>query len=315
MSELQRTFKDKQPSTTQSSIEAEEQQRREAAQAHSKSSDAEFSKELEAALKLIQDLESPNTIETPSDPCQSIGGEETLVVSTPCSTAQPEPVAVCVQWSGTGSTRTLSEDISSLQGKQGVSVVPIGSATSRPPSSAEASTIGDTSTSSGYSSPSPPTTATRLVNDKAGYTIRTTPKGAVISLTPKKPNQSQSLINRSNKGRYAVRIPIGGNVDAMISKLDEDNIPKATYHMDHKVTIHVTSQEPKIVTNVQNNIKVSSNKRKAAKSKQGPPKMLPELEGAILKSESLAFLSELELIARYEKTKALHRVSPSGRFK
>ncbi|XP_063910876.1 uncharacterized protein LOC135128017 isoform X2 [Zophobas morio] len=33
-----------------------------------KSSDAEFSKELEAALQLIQDLESPNTIETPSEP-------------------------------------------------------------------------------------------------------------------------------------------------------------------------------------------------------------------------------------------------------
>ncbi|XP_049818563.1 uncharacterized protein LOC109599018 isoform X2 [Aethina tumida] len=32
-----------------------------------KNSDAEFSKELEAALQLIQDLESPNTIETPSE--------------------------------------------------------------------------------------------------------------------------------------------------------------------------------------------------------------------------------------------------------
>lgn len=32
-----------------------------------KNSDADFSKELEAALQLIQDLESPNTVETPSE--------------------------------------------------------------------------------------------------------------------------------------------------------------------------------------------------------------------------------------------------------
>jgi len=35
-------------------------------------SDTEFSKELEAALQMLQDLGSPNTIETPSEPSRSI---------------------------------------------------------------------------------------------------------------------------------------------------------------------------------------------------------------------------------------------------
>lgn len=41
-----------------------------------KNSDAEFSKELEAALQLIQDLESPNTIETPSEP--KVSGKKSI---------------------------------------------------------------------------------------------------------------------------------------------------------------------------------------------------------------------------------------------
>lgn len=44
----------------------------------SKNSDAEFSKELEDALKLILDLESPNTIETPSEPKSSLEGKELI---------------------------------------------------------------------------------------------------------------------------------------------------------------------------------------------------------------------------------------------
>jgi hypothetical protein len=35
-------------------------------------SDTEFSKELEAALQMLQDLGSPNTIDTPSEPSRSI---------------------------------------------------------------------------------------------------------------------------------------------------------------------------------------------------------------------------------------------------
>lgn len=76
-----------------------------------KGSDAEFSKELEAALQLIQDLESPNTIETPSETCKSI--DETEVVLTNSCT----PV-VCVQWENSAmSSNAPSECVSPVPGE------------------------------------------------------------------------------------------------------------------------------------------------------------------------------------------------------
>lgn len=73
-----------------------------------KGSDAEFSKELEAALQLIQDLESPNTIETPSETCRSIEEVEVLLPSTP---------AMCVQWENSECASPVPEEVTS-QGKE-----------------------------------------------------------------------------------------------------------------------------------------------------------------------------------------------------
>lgn len=73
-----------------------------------KESDAEFSKELEAALKLIQDLESPNTIETPSETCRSIEELEVLLPSAP---------VVCVQWENSECAPSVPEEVNS-QGKK-----------------------------------------------------------------------------------------------------------------------------------------------------------------------------------------------------
>lgn len=38
------------------------------------------------------------------------------------------------------------------------------------------------------------------------------------------------------------------------------------------------------------------------------PKLAPELEGAIIKSESLAYLSDLELLARHQRNQEMQRV-------
>lgn len=73
-----------------------------------KESDAEFSKELEAALQLIQDLESPNTIETPSETCRSIEEVEMLLPSAP---------VVCVQWENSECDPSVPEEVNS-QGKE-----------------------------------------------------------------------------------------------------------------------------------------------------------------------------------------------------
>ncbi|CAH0547904.1 unnamed protein product [Brassicogethes aeneus] len=60
MKELQRRIKKDPPSVVTSPSTS-------ASDSAGKNSDAEFSKELEAALQLIQDLESPNTVDTPSE--------------------------------------------------------------------------------------------------------------------------------------------------------------------------------------------------------------------------------------------------------
>lgn len=175
-------------------------------------SDAEFSKELEAALKLIQDLESPNTIDTP--PADSCGG----------------------------SSKTLSAH-SSFDGKQ--TQLPV-----------------ESLSTSGYNSPTlsdreTPATAMSCVIRQVGPT-------AVISIFPTAPNspvvaRSSGSNAKSNDGYLRNAF---GKVRGMLSARR--------------------------------------------------PSLLPDLERAVLKSESLAFLSDYELEDRMLATRAVHRVSPSA---
>ena len=44
------------------------------------------------------------------------------------------------------------------------------------------------------------------------------------------------------------------------------------------------------------------------RKKRNLPTFAPELEGAIFKSESLAYLTELELLARHARNKSIQRV-------
>ncbi|XP_046395817.1 serine-rich adhesin for platelets-like isoform X2 [Ischnura elegans] len=73
-----------------------------------KDSDTEFSRELEAALQFLQDLESPNTIDTPSETCRSIDGAEvpTLTNSRRGSNC---PIAMTVKWRDSLSDHSLEE--------------------------------------------------------------------------------------------------------------------------------------------------------------------------------------------------------------
>ncbi|XP_059470301.1 uncharacterized protein LOC132193565 isoform X2 [Neocloeon triangulifer] len=69
-------------------------------------SDTEFSKELEAALQMLQDLGSPNTIETPSEPSRSITTDSTTV-------PQPVPAIMVLPVNGEHSSRASSSGYSS----------------------------------------------------------------------------------------------------------------------------------------------------------------------------------------------------------
>lgn len=52
------------------------------------------------------------------------------------------------------------------------------------------------------------------------------------------------------------------------------------------------------------------NVRSLLRRKKAPvPRLCPELEGAIIKSESLAYLTEPELLARHQRNKEIQRVS------
>lgn len=72
MKELQKAIVGKKEPPSQISPSSNSESVTSSEKTQSKNSDAEFSKELEAALQLIQDLESPNTIETPSEPKVSV---------------------------------------------------------------------------------------------------------------------------------------------------------------------------------------------------------------------------------------------------
>jgi hypothetical protein len=98
----EKTYNESKNSSCQESSQDDSQRTRH------KGSDAEFSKELEAALQLIQDLESPNTIETPSETCRSIEEVEMVLPSAP---------VVCVQWENSECASPVPEDITS-QGKE-----------------------------------------------------------------------------------------------------------------------------------------------------------------------------------------------------
>ncbi|CAG2062944.1 unnamed protein product [Timema podura] len=302
-----------------------------------KNSDAEFSKELEAALQLIQDLESPNTIETPSETCRSIDGVEVT------------PAVICVKWKDSSdaseSTKTLSECVSpaempaedhitvySQHGKR-TSIVVVA------PSGSESS--------SGYSSPS------------AGTSKRPTPMGS----KPPSVSGSASSLERQpvtfairNTGSAAVISLFSPTGNSVGRKSGTTIVAIADHSADRR--IFSPSQKPTMPTETNNNIPVKSNRHGSDSSKTSdkrlgvsrcsslgssdtstlkgrnsyqsslssssssrwnvksllrrrssnqPPVLAPELEGAIFKSESLAYLTDLELLARHARNKSIQR--------
>jgi len=215
MAELGKSFDSKQATDTQS-----------------RESDAEFSKELEAALKLIQDLESPNTIETPSEKLKSIldsaGGD-----------SQDD-------------SKTLSGH-SSLDGRGLLS-------SSHGKSSCHLAV--DSLSTSGYNSPSVSDRDTPAPESTMDCVIRNVGSTAVISIFPT--NNEQRRHSRALSTGDA-KLTEGGRLQVAMGKVRGLLRPRR-------------------------------------------PSLLPDLERAVLKSESLAFLTDGELNDRLEQTREVHRV-------
>lgn len=283
------------PPSNNSSNSKSSSSRHDSSRSDAKNSDVEFSKELEAALQLIQDLESPNTVDTPSDAKQGLDKDG-------------KPMAV---WRN---SRSDSEKTLSAVG----SIAEIGSPhefqpdlyTFKPPTNGKSTRIivqcSDSQSTSGYSSPThnkstlkcwSTTSSLNGSNHDLGkplsYSIHNTKSTAVISLFASDTLQS--------KEKSVTLVNISG-----------DNLP---IHEPLHNTLLTDYANNNFINEVENDKSTRSStspnlwnvKSLLRKKKQNLPKLCPELEGAIVKSESLAYLTELELLARHQRNKDIHR--------
>jgi hypothetical protein len=291
MKELQRAIVNKkEPSVTSPSdsatvsdktqTDSKSSSRHESSRSDCKSSDAEFSKELEAALQLIQDLESPNTIETPSEP-KSDGKESRPLAVWRNSESESEKTLSAV-----GSLAEIGSPLAECQPEL---------YTFKPAANGKGASVTihypDSQSTSGYSSPTHPTPSWSTTSSLNGsnndivkplaYSIRNANSATVISL--------YSQVNPQSKGKSVTLVNISGSTQT------------------HDSTANSQTKNNDKFTNGWN---VKSLLRK--KKQSSLPKLCPELEGAIIKSESLAYLSELELLARHQRNKEIQRVRMKG---
>lgn len=211
--------------------------------ADSKSSarDAEFSRELEAALQLIQELETPSE----DHPVDGLGKQ---------SSGSP-----------TDSEKTLSAG-----GKH---------------------RYCDSQSTSGYSSPS-----------RRGYSIRASDAATIINLHGTRPRRNASrcitLLNVDSRGAMTL-LPVSSSSSSS-SKGTSNQTPRSSDASSSSETLRAVGQPQPWTTNVRSLLR--------SKKPTGGPKLPPELEAAIVKSESLAYLTDVELMQRHERNREIQRV-------
>lgn len=333
MKELQKAIVNKKepspvsPPSKSESVTSKTSSRHDSSRSAKSSSDAEFSKELEAALQLIQDLESPNTIDTPSEPKSSLDGKD-----------NQQPLTVWKDNNSDNSEKTLSAagsitEITSPIECQAELYTFKPSAQGKNPDVI----IVNSQSTSGYCSPTqksathtPNWSTTSSLSDIGNgdqtvtYSIRNTKSTAVISL------YSQDASHKNCKSVSLVTIT--GNNDT-ISKIkdplhsstalteDIENNNRSNIEKDYSIIINNNNNN-----SINNNNNINSNnssdnytnnkalwyvKSLLRNKKKAIPKLRPELEDAIIKSESLAYLTENELVARHQRNTIMQRVRMS----
>lgn len=290
--------------------------RHESSRSEGKNSDAEFSKELEAALQLIQDLESPNTVETPSD-AKSDGKE-------------PRHLAVWRNSDASESERTLSAVGSLAEITSPLIECQPELYTFKPSVNGKGACVvvqynGDSQSTSGYSSPThvhtPNWSAASSVNGSSNdivkpmsYSIHNTKSTAVISL--------YSPESTLSKGKSVTLVKISGeNVPLYLKPNDHVHNSKVLSDFANNNYLDTTrgsksssenSRKSEPQRRASQGTPVWKVKSLLSKKKQSLPRLCPELEGAIIKSESLAHLTKLELLARHQRNKEIQRVRKRG---
>lgn len=231
-------------------------------------SDVEFSKELDAALQMIQDLESPNTSAASVDTSRSLFVEKEPMESFSAGKQ-------CVIHSEGNKT------IISLvpQMKKYTSIVTIVPDSSNPNDQAKEYTNGVH-----CSSPNTKDLEIKMLN----YPVTETVNPTIVPSPPHNGNVRLLSKHKSFKGYRAV-------------EYNNNNIHKPCKNVLAR-SISLTEKDTSSLVQSRWSLKT------LLKRKPSQLKLTPELESAILKSESLAHLTELELIARYDQNKLLQRV-------
>lgn len=327
MQELQKAIVSKKetisPQSTSESISVSEKtqtnskssSRQESSKSEAKSSDGEFSRKLEAALQLIQDLESPNTVETPSE-AKSLGEFK----------ERERPTAL---WRNSNASSEDSDKTQTGIGSIGELTSPLTERpqelrTFKPSSTGKGARIivhhPNSQSTSGYSSPSHPASSastptqnwsttssmngsnTEIVNP-ISYSIHNSKCTTVISLyTPNGVNQ---------KGKSVTLVSITGDNDPVTPLVPSKTIQSPTRFDTETAIVKSDGLSRRESTATSRNYGTNGWKSLLRKKKQAP-KLCPELEGAIIKSESLAYLSEMELLARHQRNNEMHRVRING---
>lgn len=266
-----------------------------------KSSDAEFSKELEAALQLIQDLESPNTIDTPSEPKSPFDGKDV------------QPLAIWKDDNNSESEKTLSASGSIAEIQSPIESQAELYTTFKPTHGKSVDVIivnNNSQSTSGYCSPihksdnhTPNWSTTSSVSDIGNsdpsltYSIRNTKSTAVISLYSQDPSHSKCksvslvTITGNNDTISKIKDPIHCSTALSVGDVENNNSTKEDNN-EKKVT-----ESPAL-----------SYVKSLLRKKKPVPKLRPELEGAIIKSECLAYLTDCELVARHQRNTIIQRV-------
>lgn len=169
------------------------------------------------------------------------------------------------------------------------------------------------------------------INKPMSYTIHNTKSTAVISLyageSPKTKNVTlvnitgnterlSSPIHSStllmNEYEFCTNFGVGNrdSTDSSVNKNETIDYNNVNSTIDEHTDVDRSDQS------VQRRSSINSqhhwNVRSLLRKKKNVPKLGPELEGAIIKSESLAYLSEIELLARHQRNKDIHRVRRLG---
>uniref|UniRef100_A0A1B6DGG9 Uncharacterized protein n=2 Tax=Clastoptera arizonana TaxID=38151 RepID=A0A1B6DGG9_9HEMI len=246
-------------------------------------SDVEFSKELEAALQLIQDLESPNTVDTPSEgPMQHNLGEESDsgASSKTLSEAVPMPGKECTVRI-TGSNTTV---INLHPNKKYTSIVNIVSPDNFGFESEE--NINYTSDTKDIMLRTFTSCSNNENNDKVILDVSNTKSNCENDSS----NEVDS-ISCNQKPSYqdsppSCKVEYNNNIMNSDSiKFKGSNVQKTNSFKHQRWSL-----------------------KNILKRKPSQLKLCPELENTLLKSESLIHLTENELVARYNRDKLIHRV-------